>query len=169
MPRWDAQRQYVGSLMTQPAGAAAALLALVPDDAIADPLTRWIYELIRAVVGEGRDPHPVCVLHRARSQPAAQALYPEDPPRPRDVHRLTMALTELYTGVIAADAIAECARDVLDEAYRSAYHRAGVRMAQLAETRTEVGELGVELAAVCTKLVDLRRRATACTAARQRR
>jgi hypothetical protein len=39
--RWDAQHQFVGALLGHRAATAARLLAVVPDDAITDPLTRW--------------------------------------------------------------------------------------------------------------------------------
>jgi hypothetical protein len=117
------------------------------------------YELIRGLVADGRDPHPVSVLHRARAQPATQALKPDTAPRPRELHRLTTHLADLYTNVIVPPAIFECARDVLEDAYRNAFRTAGVRMQHLAETRTDTTELGVELVAICTRLVDLRHRA----------
>jgi hypothetical protein len=144
-------------------------LAVVPDDAITDPLTRWTYELIRGLVADGRDPHPVSVLHRARTQPAVQALKPDAAPTPRELHRLTTHLADLYTNVVVPPAIFECARDVLEDAYRNAFRTAGVRMQHLAETRTDTIELGVELVAICTRLVDLRHRATACVAAQSAR
>jgi hypothetical protein len=164
--RWDAQHQYVGALLGRRAATAERLLAIVPDDAITDPLTRWTYEVIRALVAAGRDPHPVSVLHRARAQSATQALKPDAPPTPRELHRLAMHLTNLYTNVVDPPAIFECARDVLEDAYRTAFHTAGMRMQELAENRTDTTELGVTLVAICTQLVDLRRRVTACVAAR---
>jgi hypothetical protein len=167
--RWDAQHQYVGALCGHRAATAARLLAVVPDDAITDPLTRWAYELIRGLVADGRDPHPVSVLHRARTQPAVQALKPDSAPTPRELHRLTTHLADLYTNVVVPPAIFECARDVLEDAYRNAFRTAGVRMQHLAETRTDTIELGVELVAICTRLVDLRHRATACVAAQSAR
>jgi hypothetical protein len=167
--RFDAQHQYVGALLSQGADTAAQLLAVVPDDAITDPLTRWTHELIRSLVAAGRDPHPVCVLHRARTQPAVQALNPNAAPTPRELHRLTLHLVALHTNAVVPLAVFECARDVLDDAYRTAYHRGGARMQQLAEARADTRELGAELVAICTRLVELRRRATACAAARSAR
>lgn len=164
--RWDAQRQYVGALLSHRADTAAHLLAIVPAEAITDPLTRWTYELIGGLVADGRDPHPVAVLHRAKTQPAAQALRPDAAPSPRELHRLTMHLAELYTNLVIPHVAADHACDVLDDAYRTAYHAAGARMQQLAETRANTHELGVELIAICVNLVDLRRRATACAAIR---
>lgn len=167
--RWDAQHHYVGALLSHRAASATRLLAIVPDGAIGDPLTRWTHELIRSLVADGRDPHPVAVLHRAKTQPASRALHPDAAPTARELHRLTLHLTELYTSGIAPGAIVECAQDVLDDAYRTAFRAAGARMQHLAETRTDTVELGVELIAICTELVDLRRRATACAAARSAR
>jgi hypothetical protein len=167
--RFDAQHQYVGALLSQRADTAAQLLAVVPDDAITDPLTRWTYELIRSLVGAGRDPHPVSVRHRARTQPAVQALHPKVAPTPRELHRLTLHLVELHTNAVVPLAVFECACDVLDDAYRTAYHRGGTRMQQLAENRADTTALGMELVAICTRLLDLRRRATACAAARSAR
>jgi hypothetical protein len=75
------------------------------------------------------------------------------------LHRLTTHLADLYTNVVVPPAIFECARDVVEDAYRNAFRTAGVRMQHLAETRTDTTELGVELVAICTRLVDLRHRA----------
>ena len=164
--RWDAQRQYVGALLSLRAASAARLLALVPDTAIADPLTRWTYELIRALVADHRDPHPVAVLHRATTQPARQALHPDVAPASRELHRFTLHLTELYADAVVPQVIADCAHDVLEGAYRAAFHAAGTRMQYLADTHTNTTELGVELVEICTELLDLRRRALMCAAAR---
>jgi hypothetical protein len=163
--RWDAQHQYVGALLGRRAATVARALAIVPDDAITDPVTRWTYELIRALVAAGRDPHPVSVLHRGRTQSGTRALRPDAPPPQRELRRLGVHLTELYTNVVGPPAIFECARDVLEDAYRTAFHTAGMRMQELAENRTDTEELGVALVAICTRLVDLRHRVTACVAA----
>src|SRR5881628_1599621 len=81
---WDPRRQFVGALLWLTAERVEPFLAAVPGDAIDEPLTRWTYEVIGALVANGRDPHPTAVLHRAKTQPATAALHPDRPPSGRD-------------------------------------------------------------------------------------
>jgi hypothetical protein len=110
--QWDLELQLVGALMHLPAGKAAPILNLVPDTAIRRPMTRWAVELIRSLVDEGRDPDPVTVLHRAKHQPAAQALHPDQPPTAEQHHGLAVHLASLYTHTVSPDAATSPARDV---------------------------------------------------------
>src|SRR6202040_416857 len=72
--QWEPEYQLVGALLWHTAAQAKPILAAVPDDAIWRPMTRWIYELVRSLVDDGRDPDPVSVLNRAKHHRAAQAL-----------------------------------------------------------------------------------------------
>src|SRR5262249_45177638 len=90
-------------------------------------MTRWTYEIIRALVDDGRDPHPVSVLARAKHRATAWALQPERPPTPDRHHRLAVHLAELYINTITPAAAASYAREVLDEAYRRAFCDPGIR------------------------------------------
>jgi hypothetical protein len=150
--RWDPRRQFVGALLWHTADSAVPFLAAVPGSAIDEPLTRWAYEVIGALVAVGRDPHPTAVLHRAKSQPATRALHPERPPTGRDHHRLATHLADLYVQVLDPDAVADHARDVLDEAYRCAVRTAGERLCHLADTRPDTAGLVDGVAAVCAAL-----------------
>lgn len=149
---WDPRRQFVGALLWLTAERAAPLLAIVPHEAIDEPLTRWAYEIVGALVAVGRDPHPTAVLHRAKSQPATRALHPERPPTGRDHHRLATHLASLYLQVLDPEAIADYARDVLDEAYRVAVHAAADRLHHLADTRPDAAGLVAAVAATCATL-----------------
>jgi len=62
--QWEPESQLVGALMWLPAARVR-------------PMTRWVYEIIRKLVADGRDPDPVAVLARAGHQAAAQALAPD--------------------------------------------------------------------------------------------
>jgi hypothetical protein len=161
---WEPQHQFVGALLCHRADTAGPLIDLVPDTAITEPLTRWTYELIRSLVADGRDPHPVAVLHRANEQPATQALRPDRPPTPRQYHRLAIHLANLYIQVLDPSAATDYARDVLDDAYRHAAHAGGQHLQHLAETRTDPDQLGAYLDTLRTDLSDLRARAAACAA-----
>ena len=69
--QWEPEYQLIGALMWMPADTARPILELVPDSAIRRPTNRWAYEIIKALVDQGRDPDPVVVLAtgRDRDQP----------------------------------------------------------------------------------------------------
>ena len=72
------RRCLIGALMWLTAEQARPILELVPDTAIWRPMTQWAYEMIRAVVADGRVPNPVLVLSTAgQASPK-----PGHPPRP---------------------------------------------------------------------------------------
>ena len=49
LTQWDPEHQLIGALMWLPAQRARPILELVPDTAIWRPITRWAYEIIRAL------------------------------------------------------------------------------------------------------------------------
>jgi hypothetical protein len=127
----------------------------VPDDAITDPLTRWVYELIRTLTQSGRRPDPSAILYRAKSQSAARALRPGHPPTAREYHRLATHLASLFTQVHDSSAAADYARDVLDAAYRSAVRTAARQLQQLSEACADGADLVAKVNATCAALTDL--------------
>ena len=151
---WDPRRQFVGALLWLTAERAAPFLAAVPGDAIDEPLTRWTYEVISALVTDGRDPHPTAVLHRAKTQPATAALHPDRPPTGREHHRLATHLAGLYVQVLDPSAIGDYARDVREETYRVAVHTAADRLHHLADTQPDAASLKAGVAAVCGALFE---------------
>jgi len=151
---WDPRRQFVGALLWLTAERAAPFLAAVPGDALDEPLTRWTYEVIGALVADGRDPHPTAVLHRAKTQPATGALHPDRPPTGRDHHRLATHLAGLYVQALDPGAIADYARDVREEAYRVAVHAAADRLHHLADTQPDAASLVDGVAVVCAALTE---------------
>ena len=88
--QWEPESQLVGALMWLPAACVRRILELVPDTAIWRPMNRWAYELIRSLVDDARDPDPVTVLARGKTQPAADALQPDQPPTPERHKRLAL-------------------------------------------------------------------------------
>jgi replicative DNA helicase len=157
--QWEPESQLVGALMWLPAARVRPILELVPDTAILRPMTRWVYEIIRKLVADGRDPDPVAVLARAGHQAAAQALAPDRAPTPEQHHRLAVFLADLYTHTVAPTSAAGYARDVLDRAYRRAFRTNGIRMRQLAESGADRGELTAQFGAIRDELAELWRRA----------
>ena len=77
LDQWAPEHQLIGALMWLTADQARPILELVPDTAIWQPLRQWTYEIIRALVDEGRDPNPVVVL--AAAAPAALEPRPNTP------------------------------------------------------------------------------------------
>ena len=161
--QWEPESQLVGALLWMPAARARPILELVPDPAIWRPMNRWAYELVRAIVDDGRDPDPVTVLARGKHQPAADALQPDQPPTPQRHKRLALHLAELYTHTVSPAGAASYAREVLDGAYRRAFREHGIRMQQLGETGADRGDLTEQFAAIRDELADLWRRAEAAT------
>jgi hypothetical protein len=155
--QWEPQRQFVGALLWQTAASAAPLIDLVPDSAITDPLTRWAYELTADLVAGGRTPAVPSVFTHGRRRPARQALRPDRPPTGRDLQRLGKHLVDLYLDVVDPRAVADHARDVLDEAYRRAVHTHGIRLQHLAETCPSTDELATAVTKTCHEMTALRR------------
>jgi replicative DNA helicase len=120
-----------------------------------------MYELIRALVDDGRDPDPVTALARGKHQPAADALQPDQSPTPERHKRLALHLADLYTLTVTSAAAASYARDVLDEAYRREFREQGIRMQQLGETATDRGDLTEKFTLIRDELVELWRRCEA--------
>ena len=161
--QWEPEYQLVGALLWHTAAQAKPILAAVPDEAIWRPMTRWIYELVRSLVDDGRDPDPVSVLNRAKHHRAAQALQPGTAPTPGQHHRLAVYLSDLYTNTVNHHAAPNHARDTLDEAYRRAFREQGIRMQQLGETATSRAELTDQFVDIRDQLIDLWQRAQAAT------
>ena len=157
--QYSAEHQLVGSLMWLTADAARGLLELVPDTAIWRPETRWAYELIRLVVANGDTPTPPTVLAAGRRHAAGDALDPSAPPTPHRHRQLAVYLYDAYSQAVApAAAAGSYAREVLDEAYRRAFDRCGIRMQQLAAEAADRDDLTTQFAAIREELVDLWRR-----------
>jgi replicative DNA helicase len=161
--QWEPEYQLVGALLWHTGAQAKPILDAVPDEAIWRPMTRWVYELIRSLVDDGRDPDPVSVLNRAKHQPAAQALQPAASPTAGEHHRLAVHLSNLYTNTISLHNAPSHARDTLDEAYRRAFREQGIRMQQLGETAGDRAELTEQFSMMRGQLADLWRRAEATT------
>jgi replicative DNA helicase len=161
--QWEPEYQLVGALLWHTGAQAKPILDAVPDEAIWRPMTRWVYELIRSLVDDGRDPDPVSVLNRAKHQPAAQALQPAASPTAGEHHRLAVHLSNLYTNTISLHNAPSHARDTLDEAYRRAFREQGIRMQQLGETAGDRAELTEQFSMMRGQLAELWRRAEATT------
>jgi replicative DNA helicase len=150
MEQWAPEHQLIGALMHLPARQAKPILDAVPGSAIWRPITRWAYELIRALVDAGRDPDPVFVLRRASTQSPSDALYPKQPLTPCRQHELAVYLADTYTRVLEPHSAASYAREVLDDAYRRAVREHGKRLAHLAE-------VGAEAPIICDEVGKLAR------------
>lgn len=165
--RWDPEHQYLGALLWLPVAQARPLLALVPDSALASPLTRWAHELIRRTVQTGADPNPVLVLDAGRRHPPSDSLHPDRPPDAATLGRLGLYLFDAYSHAIApAHAATTYAAQVLERAYRQAVADCGARMQQVATTGAGRDDLTGQLIAISKELADLRRRAEKAAAAR---
>ena len=160
--QYSPEHQFVGALMWLTAERARPLLDLVPDNAIWRPQTRWVYELIRALVDAGTNPTPVSVLAAGRRQPARDALEPNEPPSAHKHKRLALYLFDAYSQAIApAASIGSYAREVLEEAYRRAFDTFGVRMQQLAVCGADRDDLTEQFAMIRDELAELWRRTEA--------
>jgi len=126
--------QLIGALMHLPARNAEPILALVPDTAIGRPLARWVYEVIRGLVKEGRDPDSVLMLCTAKHRPAARALHPEQRVTAERHRAFAVYLADAYTQTVSPAAAQAYACEVLDGAYRRAFGEYGIRMQQMAES-----------------------------------
>jgi len=160
---WAPEHQLVGALMWLPAATARAIVELVPAAAIEQPVTRWAYETIAALVADGRNPDPVLVLATARRQPCSIAVDSDAPPTARRHHQLAVYLGRAYTETMSADNAAGYAREVLELAYRRSFAACGERMQALAEATTDRTELTEQFAAVREELLGWWRRAEAAT------
>ena len=107
--QWQPEHQFIGALLYLSAEDAATLLHLVPDSAIAKPMARWAYELIRRLVDEGDKPDPVSVLAAGKRHSAHQALCPDQPPTAKRHHQLALYLVDAWlpaAGVSSASSTA---------------------------------------------------------------
>jgi hypothetical protein len=156
---WAPEHQLIGAMMWLTAEQARPILELVPDAAIWQPLRQWAYEIIRAVVADGRDPNPVVVLAVARQRSWSHGANADQPPTPYRHHRLAVYLAAAYTQVLSPAAAAGVyAREVLDEAYRRVVRDNGIRMQQLAGCGAERQLITEQFAAIREELADLWRR-----------
>ncbi|WP_431241038.1 hypothetical protein ACQ86B_28455 (plasmid) [Mycolicibacterium aichiense] len=154
--QYSAEHQLIGSLMWLSADSARPLLKLVPDNAIWRPLTRWAYELIRHVVGDGGTPTPPAVLAAARVYPASDALDPAHTLTATRHRQLALYLFDAYAQAISPAAAATTyAREVLDQAYRRTFETCGVRMQHLASSGLQCESLNSELTLMREELADL--------------
>jgi replicative DNA helicase len=159
---WEPEHQLIGALMWLTAQQVRPILELVPDTAIWQPMRQWTYEIIRALVADGRDPHPVVVLTAARQRSWSQSGGADQPPTAVRHHRLAVYLAAAYTQVLSpAVAAGDYAREVLDEAYRRAFRDNGIRMQQLGGCGAERELITERFAAIRAELADLWRRAEA--------
>jgi replicative DNA helicase len=157
--QWQPAHQLTGALMWLPAAAARPILDMVPDDAIARPLTRWAYEVIRTVVDAGDDPTPPVVLAAAKHQPARDALQADQPPTGQQLRRIALYLYDAYSQTVSPEAAAATyAREVLHDAYRRAFLACGIRMEQLGECGADRADLTTQFTRIKDELADLWRR-----------
>lgn len=159
---YSPEHQFVGSLMWLTAAQARPLLELVPDNAIWRPQTRWVYELIRALVDAGTDPTPVTVLAAGRRRSGSDALEPDESPSAHQHKQLALYLFDTYSQALApAASIRSYAREVLEEAYRRAFDTFGIRMQQLAACGADRDDLTEQFAMIRDELAELWRRTEA--------
>jgi hypothetical protein len=79
---WAPEHQLIGAMLWLTAEQARPILELVPDTAIWQPLRQWAYEIIRAVVADGRDPTlSSCSPPRANDPGATPRTPTSHPPR----------------------------------------------------------------------------------------
>ncbi|SBS78086.1 conserved hypothetical protein [uncultured Mycobacterium sp.] len=159
--QWQPEHQFIGALLYLSADEARPLLDLVPDTAIAKPVARWAYELIRRLVDEEEKPDPVSVLAAGKRHSARHALCPDEPPTDTRLKQLALYLVDAYTQNISAALASSLARQVLDDAYRRAFGTLGQRMQQLAETDIDRAELTDQFGLIREELADLWRRGEA--------
>jgi replicative DNA helicase len=160
--QWAAEHQLIGAMMWLTADQARPILELVPNTAIGQPMRQWVYETIRALVADGRDPNPVVVLAAARQRSWSRSGGADQPPTAVRHHRLAVYLAAAYTQVLSPSAAAgDYAREVLDEAYRRAFRDNGIRMQQLGGCGAERELITERFAALRDELADLWRRAEA--------
>lgn len=159
--QWQPEHQFIGALLYLSVDEARPLLDLVPDTAIAKPVARWAYELIRRLVDDEDKPDPVSVLAAGKRHSARDALCPDQPPTDKRLKQLALYLVDAYTQNISAALASSLARQVLDDAYRRAFGALGQRMQQLAETDIDRAELTEQFGLIREELADLWRRGEA--------
>ncbi len=159
--QWQPEHQFIGALLYLSVDEARPLLDLVPDTAIAKPVARWAYELIRRLVDDEDKPDPVSVLAAGKRHSARDALCPDQPPTDKRLKQLALYLVDAYTQNISAALASSLARQVLDDAYRRAFGVLGQRMQQLAETDIDRAELTEQFGLIREELADLWRRGEA--------
>lgn len=159
--QWQPEHQFIGALLYLSVDEARPLLDLVPDSAIAKPVARWAYELIRRLVDDEDKPDPVSVLAAGKRHCARDALCPDQPPTEKRLKQLALYLVDAYTQNISAALASSLARQVLDDAYRRAFGVVGQRMQQLAETDIDRAELTEQFGLIREELADLWRRGEA--------
>jgi replicative DNA helicase len=159
--QWQPEHQFIGALLYLSIDEARPLLDLVPDSAIAKPVARWTYELIRRLVDDEEKPDPVSVLAVGKRHCARHALCPDQPPTDKRLTHLALYLVDAYTQNISAALAGSLARQVLDDAYRRAFGTLGQRMQQLAETDIDRGELTDQFGLIREELAGLWRRGEA--------
>ncbi|AFM20147.1 hypothetical protein Mycch_5479 (plasmid) [Mycolicibacterium chubuense NBB4] len=159
--QWQPEHQFIGALLYLSADEARPLLDLVPDTAIAKPVARWAYELIRRLVDDEEKPDPVSVLAAGKRHSARHARCPDEPPTDARFKQLALYLVDAYTQNITAALASSLARQVLDDAYRRAFGTLGQRMQQLAETDIDRTELTNQFGLIREELADLWRRSEA--------
>jgi hypothetical protein len=160
--QYAAEHQFVGALMWLAPAETRTLIDLVPATAIVRPVSRWAYELIGRVTGEGKAPTPPAVLTAGARYPARDALDPTQPPTPAQHHQLALYLFDAYAQAIAPHTAAPTyARDVLEQAYRQAFAAAGAHMQQLAAGGAERDDLTAEFRCLQSDLAQLWWRAEA--------
>lgn len=159
--QWNPEHQFIGALLYLTVEEARPLLDLVPDSAIAKPIARWTYELIRRLVDNNEKPDPVSVLAAGKRHSARHALRPDQPPTPKRHHDLALYLVDAYTQNISSALVTSLARQVLDDAYRRAFGSLGQRMQQLAEADIDRVELTEQFGRIREELADLWRRGEA--------
>ena len=159
--QWQPEHQFIGALLYLSVDEARALLDLVPDTAIAKPVARWAYELIRRLVEDAERPDPVSVLAAGKRHSARHVMCPDQPPTDARLKQLALYLVDAYTQNISAALGSSLARQVLDDAYRRAFGTLGQRMQRLAETDIERGDLTDQFGLIRDELADLWRRAEA--------
>jgi replicative DNA helicase len=159
--QWQPEHQYIGALLYLSVDEARPLLDLVPGTAIAKPVARWAYELIRRLVDNEEKPDPVSVLAAGNRHSARHALRPDQQPTDKRLKQLALYLVDAYTQNISAALASSLARQVLDDAYRRAFGTLGQRMQQLAETDIDRGELTDQFGLIREELADLWRRGEA--------
>lgn len=163
---WDADDQFIGSLMWLDVEQAQRLLELVPAEAIWQPVARWAYELIRHVTDHGNDPDPdpVAILATGRHRNANDAMHPGMPPTGRQHKQLALYLAEAYSQAQVPQAAAHTyAREVLDADYRRAFDAFGIRMQELAASGADRADLTEQFGIIRDRLADLWRRCQAAT------
>ena len=101
LDQWAPEHQLIGALMWLTAEQARPILELVPDTAIWQPMRQWTYEIIRALVADGRDPNPVVVLAAARQRSWSQSAGADQPPTAVRHHRLAVYLAAAYAQVLS--------------------------------------------------------------------